>query len=231
MGASKWGLAIRERLQASSGVGNIRHPGALVKSAQRPRPVRSERKSRRLTRQEVPLTGTERRPRRQRVRPLNLRGRISSHTSWVSAGCFRRMGDEATHRLSYRPTGGHGQTFARRRPTSSQGQIRPPIRPLMSRSGAALGGSGRSLPCGGVEPTLGFEPRTCCLRNSCSTAELCRRGRASIEAAPGRRPRRSCAGRPASRTHRRSPGSRRTRRGQSRSRCRPAAARAVPGSC
>jgi hypothetical protein len=28
---------------------------------------------------------------------------------------------------------------------------------------------------GGVEPTLGFEPRTCCLRNSCSTAELCRR--------------------------------------------------------
>ena len=26
------------------------------------------------------------------------------------------------------------------------------------------------------EPTLGFEPRTCCLRNSCSTAELCRRG-------------------------------------------------------
>ncbi len=27
---------------------------------------------------------------------------------------------------------------------------------------------------GGVEPTLGFEPRTCCLRNSCSTAELCR---------------------------------------------------------
>ena len=28
---------------------------------------------------------------------------------------------------------------------------------------------------GSVEPTLGFEPRTCCLRNSCSTAELCRR--------------------------------------------------------
>src|SRR5206468_8616611 len=27
----------------------------------------------------------------------------------------------------------------------------------------------------GVEPTLGFEQRTCCLRNSCSTAELCRR--------------------------------------------------------
>ena len=27
-----------------------------------------------------------------------------------------------------------------------------------------------------VEPTLGFEPRTCCLRNSCSTAELCRPG-------------------------------------------------------
>ncbi len=27
-----------------------------------------------------------------------------------------------------------------------------------------------------LEPTLGFEPRTCCLRNSCSTAELCRRG-------------------------------------------------------
>ena len=30
-----------------------------------------------------------------------------------------------------------------------------------------------------LEPTLGFEPRTCCLRNSCSTAELCRRGRES----------------------------------------------------
>ena len=28
-----------------------------------------------------------------------------------------------------------------------------------------------------VEPTLGLEPRTCCLRNSCSTTELCRRGR------------------------------------------------------
>jgi hypothetical protein len=28
-----------------------------------------------------------------------------------------------------------------------------------------------------LEPTLGFEPRTCCLRNSCSTAELCRRDR------------------------------------------------------
>ena len=28
---------------------------------------------------------------------------------------------------------------------------------------------------GGVEPTLGLEPRTCCLRNSCSTTELCRR--------------------------------------------------------
>jgi hypothetical protein len=28
---------------------------------------------------------------------------------------------------------------------------------------------------GVVEPTLGFEPRTCCLRNSCSTTELCLR--------------------------------------------------------
>jgi hypothetical protein len=26
-----------------------------------------------------------------------------------------------------------------------------------------------------VEPTLGLEPRTCCLRNSCSATELCRR--------------------------------------------------------
>ena len=34
----------------------------------------------------------------------------------------------------------------------------------------------------GVEPTLGFEPRTCCLRNSCSAAELCRR-RTIIDAA------------------------------------------------
>ncbi len=25
-----------------------------------------------------------------------------------------------------------------------------------------------------VEPTAGFEPATCCLRNSCSTTELCR---------------------------------------------------------
>jgi hypothetical protein len=31
-----------------------------------------------------------------------------------------------------------------------------------------------------MEPTLGFEPRTCCLRNSCSTAELCRPGGSSI---------------------------------------------------
>src|SRR5204862_3701682 len=29
-----------------------------------------------------------------------------------------------------------------------------------------------------MEQTLGLEPRTCCLRNSCSTAELCRPGRA-----------------------------------------------------
>ena len=35
----------------------------------------------------------------------------------------------------------------------------------------------------GMEPTLGFEPRTCCLRNSCSTTELCRR-RTSIGADP-----------------------------------------------
>ena len=34
---------------------------------------------------------------------------------------------------------------------------------------------GRTSGRGVVEPTLGFEPRTCCLRNSCSTAELCRR--------------------------------------------------------
>ena len=39
----------------------------------------------------------------------------------------------------------------------------------------------------GVEPTLGFEPRTCCLRNSCSTAELCRR-RTSIGAIRTNRP-------------------------------------------
>ena len=39
---------------------------------------------------------------------------------------------------------------------------------------------------GGVEPTLGFEPRTCCLRNSCSTAELCRRGSESSSEEPGR---------------------------------------------
>src|SRR5690349_24755255 len=35
----------------------------------------------------------------------------------------------------------------------------------------------------GMEPTLGFEPRTCCLRNSCSTAELCRPGSGSIREA------------------------------------------------
>ena len=35
-----------------------------------------------------------------------------------------------------------------------------------------------------MEPTLGLEPRTCCLRNSCSTTELCRR-RSSIGAAHG----------------------------------------------
>jgi len=38
---------------------------------------------------------------------------------------------------------------------------------------------------GRVEPTLGFEPRTCCLRNSCSTAELCRRGAESSSEEPG----------------------------------------------
>ena len=41
-----------------------------------------------------------------------------------------------------------------------------------------------------LEPTLGFEPRTCCLRNSCSTAELCRRS-ARIADAPLRRHRSS----------------------------------------
>jgi hypothetical protein len=43
----------------------------------------------------------------------------------------------------------------------------------------AVSPDSRASPNGkrGVEPTLGFEPRTCCLRNSCSTAELCRRGR------------------------------------------------------
>ena len=35
--------------------------------------------------------------------------------------------------------------------------------------------SGRWTVQGTVEPTLGFEPRTCCLRNSCSTTELHRR--------------------------------------------------------
>src|SRR6267142_5052882 len=53
----------------------------------------------------------------------------------------------------------------------------------MSRSLAALSDTGRCLPCGGVEPTLGFEPRTCCLRNSCSTAELCRLGPGRIDEA------------------------------------------------
>ena len=37
-------------------------------------------------------------------------------------------------------------------------------------------GRGGGLTREWVEPTLGLEPRTCCLRNSCSTTELCRRG-------------------------------------------------------
>ena len=43
-----------------------------------------------------------------------------------------------------------------------------------------------------VEPTLGFEPRTCCLRNSCSTAELCRPGSGSLPAQAEGVPRRGC---------------------------------------
>ena len=54
----------------------------------------------------------------------------------------------------------------------------------MAEAGAPDNGAGNRLlgPTyhrgrpGRVEPTLGFEPRTCCLRNSCSTAELCRPG-------------------------------------------------------
>ncbi len=50
-----------------------------------------------------------------------------------------------------------------------------------ARPGSPAGNENRrSRPAGrlrfdSLEPTLGFEPRTCCLRNSCSTAELCRR--------------------------------------------------------
>ena len=40
-----------------------------------------------------------------------------------------------------------------------------------------------------VEPTLGFEPRTCCLRNSCSTAELCRPGGHLAQRPAGTNPR------------------------------------------
>ena len=46
------------------------------------------------------------------------------------------------------------------------------------------------MPLGGrftresLEPTLGFEPRTCCLRNSCSTAELRRRRKRSLASPP-----------------------------------------------
>jgi hypothetical protein len=56
---------------------------------------------------------------------------------------------------------------------------------LLQRADRSTAGCARPVrvPSGtgrrGVEPTLGFEPRTCCLRNSCSTAELCRRGRHS----------------------------------------------------
>ena len=42
----------------------------------------------------------------------------------------------------------------------------------------------RRVSCLPLEPTLGFEPRTCCLRNSCSTAELCRLGEGSLPALP-----------------------------------------------
>ena len=55
----------------------------------------------------------------------------------------------------------------------------------MLRRGQRRGQTARRWACacpggrtraGKLEPTLGFEPRTCCLRNSCSTAELCRPG-------------------------------------------------------
>ena len=42
-----------------------------------------------------------------------------------------------------------------------------------TRFAARSGGSERETE---MEPTLRFELRTCCLRNSCSTAELCRPG-------------------------------------------------------
>ncbi len=48
------------------------------------------------------------------------------------------------------------------------------LRVSIARRGSWMVARDASFVLGKVEPTLGFEPRTCCLRNSCSTAELCR---------------------------------------------------------
>jgi hypothetical protein len=56
-------------------------------------------------------------------------------------------------------------------PESGAEGVNSGVSPLGAPPGASNTGSVRA---GKLEPTLGFEPRTCCLRNSCSTAELCR---------------------------------------------------------
>src|SRR4051794_1650715 len=68
------------------------------------------------------------------------------------------------------------------RPISPLGHVRIPLPhglPARGRVGGMLKvpahASTLAVRAGELEPTLGFEPRTCCLRNSCSTAELCRR--------------------------------------------------------
>ena len=63
---------------------------------------------------------------------------------------------------------------ARSTPFPSRTRSRPRDRPAPNVKRRP---EGRRLKRVDVEPTLGLEPRTCCLRNSCSTTELCRRDR------------------------------------------------------
>ena len=65
-------------------------------------------------------------------------------------------------------------------------------RPARTASSVTCGSASRIEMRSKVEPAPGFEPRTCCLQDSCSTPELCRRN--SLEPSIGARTRgpRSC---------------------------------------
>ena len=121
-------------------------------------------------------------------------------SGWCSA--CRAWGFDADDACWACPCGSRGST--------SGGTTAPlvPSRCRNRRPGLSWGGG---FTFESLEPTLGFEPRTCCLRNSCSTAELCRRGAECTSPSSASRPRhlrqRSAGSGPASRSRaRRSTG-------------------------